>query len=199
MKGCLLTVLGAALLVVAVEGQQLVYALRPPAISGRASPEMLASPFSFVMPTGDLELVTRYTPAWVETRDCTSLCATQYPHCALLERVILTNDPDTLRAGFFDSARRLGWSAKRGPYPYRGVDHRLEDDAVLAGGFWVTLEIGDLDRPGERESRERSLGLPMGQTLWRYVALVRIEDAPDNLGGHCASSLWRIFSHPIAN
>ena len=199
MKGCLLTVLGAALIVVAVEGQQLVYALRPPEISGRASTEMLSTPFAFLMPDGDLELVARYTPAWVETRECHTLCATQYPHCPVLERVILTNDPETLRAGFFDGARRLGWAAKRGPYPYRGVDHRLEDDAVLAGGFWVTLEIGDLDRPGERESRERSLGLPMGQTLWRYVALVRIEDAPDNLGGHCASSLWRIFGHPIAN
>ena len=49
MKGCLLTVLGAALIVVAVEGQQLVYALRPPAISGRASTEMLSTPFAFLI------------------------------------------------------------------------------------------------------------------------------------------------------
>ena len=196
MKGCILTVLGVALIVVAVLGQQLVYALRPPAISGRASAEMLASPFAFVMPTGDLELVTRYTPAWVETRDCTSLCATQYPHCALLQRVILTNDPDTLRADFYDSARRLGWSAERGPYPYLGVDHRLQDDAVLAGGFWAILAVVDLDRVGERESQERSLGVPLDPKIWRYVAVLRIEDAPDHLGGHCASKLWDEFVYP---
>jgi hypothetical protein len=198
MKALILVLLGAALVLVGIISQQVVYALRPPEISGRTSAEMLEAPFASLMPTGDLELVARYTPPWVETSGCKSLCMKQFPHCALLERVILTNDPGTLRTAFFDSARRLGWNAKDGPYPYRGVDHRLDKDAVLAEGFWTTLELVDLDRTGTRESRERSLGLPLDATLWRYVAVLRIEDAPAFLQGRCASTLWRLYAYPTS-
>ena len=188
---------GIACVVVGLAASEFVNSLQPPGIESRSAEDLLATPFGEPMPAGTLELRVRYTHAWVETTRCEILCARQYPHCALIERAVLTNDPDALRDGFFEAARRLGWVAKRGPFPYRGADNDLTVDRIVARGIGATLTFVDLDRPAERASAERSLGTSLDAQTWRYLATVRFEDVPPFLGGRCESSLWRIFGYPI--
>ena len=183
--------------VVGLAASELVKSLQPPTIQTRTVDDLLATPFGEPVPAGSLELRVRYTQAWVETTECEILCARQYPHCALVERAILTNDPDAVRERFFAAARQLGWTPRHGPFPYRGVNDELALDRILARGIGATLTFVDLDRPTERASAERSLATPLDARVWRYLATVRFEDTPPFLGGRCDSTLWRVFGYPI--
>src|SRR6267143_357303 len=181
-----LAMLVGALLVVAALAAGAVAIYVDPPVGGRSAEALLGTTLGAVGPPGSAEVIVRYTPTWWQGAGlCMLMCEPAMPRCAVLERVLVTNDPESFRSAVFAAARARGWTPKEGPYPYIGVDNHVDSDQVAVAGTLASLRVADLDDVSRRDSYEHEFGVKFDVRVWRYVVVLSTMDLPRGQGGGC--------------
>jgi hypothetical protein len=186
---CLAVVVGAFLVALSFAVSAIATYLDPP-VGGRSAEALLGTTLGALRPAGSAEVIVRYTPTWWQGSDwlCMMGCAPATPRCAVLERVLVTNDPESFRSAVFAAARAGGWKPKDGPYPYIGVDDYIDEDQIAVSGTLTSLRFVDLDDVSKREYHEHKFSLQFDVRVWRYIAVLDTMDLPRGEGGGC---WWR--------
>jgi hypothetical protein len=188
---CIAVVVGAFLVAVSFAVSAFAIEMNPP-VGGRSAEALLGTTLGGLRPAGSAEVIVRYTPTWWQGAGfCMLMCAPAMPRCAVLERVLVTNDPESFRSAVFAAARAGGWKPKDGPYPYIGVDNYIDQDKVAVAGTLTFLRFADLDVASLRDNYEHQFGVKFDVRVWRYVVVLSTMDLPRGQGGGC---WWR---HPI--
>src|SRR2546422_4680751 len=185
---CIAVVVGAFLVAVSFAVSAIAIQMNPP-VGGRSAEALLGTTLGVLRPAGSAEVVVRYTPTWWQGAGfCMLMCAPASPRCAVLDRVLVTNDPQSFRSAFFAAARASGWKPKDGPYPFIGVDNYVDEDNIAVSGTLTSLRFIDLDDASKRESYEHQFGVRFDHRVWRYIAVLGTMDLPRGQGGGC---WWR--------